>query len=96
MVLLSLYAFLFGAVPYAVTSSLVFWDASSKSDYDMDSNQFMCSHTTLLIILIAKHLYGHIVSAQYQCTVCQHKPKKAHNDQPNSWQHVRCSTTWPQ
>jgi hypothetical protein len=53
MVLLSLYAFLCGAAPYDATSSLVFWDASSVLDYDMDYNQLVCSHMTLLIILIA-------------------------------------------
>ena len=61
--------------------------------YDTDSNQLVCSHMTLQIIITAKHLFGYLVSAQYQCTVCQHKSKKAHDDQPNGWQHVRCSTT---
>jgi len=56
MVLLSLYTFLCGAAPNAVAFSLVFWDASSTLDYDMGSNQFVCSHITLMIILIAKHL----------------------------------------
>jgi len=52
-VLLSLYAFLCGAAPYAVASSFVFWNASSVLGYDMDSNQLVCSHMTLLIILTA-------------------------------------------
>jgi hypothetical protein len=53
MVLLSLYAFLHDAAPYAAASSLVFWDASSVLGYGMDYNRLVCSHMTLLIILIA-------------------------------------------
>jgi len=69
MVLLSLYAFLCGAAPYAVASSLVFWDASSMSDYDMDSNQFVCSHTTLLLPLL-QNIYLVILSVHSISVLC--------------------------
>ena len=37
-----LYAFLCGAAPYAVASSLVFWDTSSVLGCNMDPSQLVC------------------------------------------------------